>query len=101
MTKSEDVLRLLTEIPKGKITTYGALAKAAKTRPRAVGQIMRNNKHPEKYPCYKVVKSTGELGGYDGCVKGSKLNKKINLLKKDGIEIKDGKIDLKRFMHSF
>ena len=92
---------MLTKIPRGKVTTYKALAKATNSSPRAVGQIMRNNKHPELYPCYKVVKSSGEIGGYDGCVKGEKVNRKIRLLKKDGVEILKGRIDLRRFKHSF
>jgi methylated-DNA-[protein]-cysteine S-methyltransferase len=50
MEKSLTVLKMLRKIPRGKVTTYGALAKAAKSSPRAVGQIMRNNPHPELYP---------------------------------------------------
>ncbi len=101
MSKSEQVLKMLKKIPRGKVTTYGELSKASKSSPRAIGQIMRNNKQPEKYPCYKVVKSTGEIGGYDGCINGKMINKKILLLKKDGIKIENGKIDLKRFKFSF
>ena len=101
MSKSESILKLLNKIPRGKVTTYGELARAAKSSPRVIGQVMRNNKHPEMYPCYKVVRSDGTLGGYDGCLKGKMIDKKILLLKKDGIKVQKGKIDLKRFMHSF
>src|SRR3989344_3647627 len=101
MTKSETILKMLTKIPKGKVTTYGALAKATKSSPRAVGQIMRRNQHPEVYPCYKVVSASGRIHGYDGCLKGKKVDKKINLLKKDGIIIEKGKIDLDKYLHKF
>ncbi len=87
-------LLLLKRIPKGKAVSYAELAKICKTSPRAIGMIMKCNKEPEKYPCYKVVAGDGGLGGYSGKygVKG-----KIRLLEKDGIEIKNGKIDKKYF----
>jgi len=89
---------LLKKIPKGKVTTYGILAKKCKTSARAVGAIMRSNKHPEGYPCFKVIASDGSLGGYCG-----KMNskKKTQLLKNDGIEIKNGKINLQKYLHKF
>ena len=92
---------MLTKIPRGKVTTYGALARATGSSPRAVGQIMRRNEHPETYPCYKVVSSSGKVHGYSGCLKGAKVNKKIRMLKKDGIEIVNGKIDLSKYGHKF
>lgn len=85
-------LKLLKKIPKGKVVSYKELNRIADTSPRAIGMIMRNNKEPEKYPCYKVIKENGEIGGYSKGIK-----KKIKLLKKDGIIIKKGKIDKKYF----
>ena len=43
-------------------------------------------------PCHRVVRSSGEVGGFAHGIK-----KKIQMLKKEGIEIKNRKIDLKRF----
>ncbi|MCX6815441.1 MAG: MGMT family protein [Candidatus Aenigmarchaeota archaeon] len=94
-------LILIAKIPRGKVTTYGELARITKSSPRAIGQVMRRNPRPDLYPCYKVISSTGRIGGYAGCVKGRMINKKIKLLKKDGIEIKNGKIDLKKYLHRF
>jgi len=93
-------LLLLRKIPRGKVTTYGELSKATKSSPRAIGQIMRSNPRPDLYPCYKVVSASGKIHGYAGCMKGKKIAEKIALLRKDGIEIKKGKIDLKRFQAS-
>jgi len=92
---------LLKKIPKGKVTTYGELARAAKTSARAVGSIMRSNEHPDEYPCYKVVSADGNIGGYCGETSGKQIEKKIKLLKNDGIEIKNGKINLKKHLHKF
>lgn len=101
MSKSLEVLELLRKVPTGKVATYGALAKASRTSPRAVGQIMRRNPWPEKYPCYKVVASSGHVHGYSGCLSGKNIKKKIAMLKNDRIEIRKGKIDLKRYGHKF
>lgn len=91
---------LLRKIPKGKVVTYSELARVCRSSPRAIGQIMKRNKRPELYPCYKVVKASGEIGGYAGCVKGRNIQKKIRLLEKDGIKIVKERIDRKYF-HMF
>ena len=84
------VYHLTKKIPKGKVTTYKRIAKKLRTNAyRAVGSALRHNEHI-KIPCHRVVNSGGSVGGYSG-VKNSK--KKIQLLKKEGIEIKNNKIE--------
>ncbi|MFH1106013.1 MAG: MGMT family protein [Candidatus Aenigmatarchaeota archaeon] len=84
------MLEILMRIPKGKVSTYKELAKKLGTNPRTAGAMLRANKNL-KYPCYKIVMSSGRVGGYNRGMK-----KKIGLLKKDGIEIRNGRINLKR-----
>ncbi len=91
-----EAIKLLKRIPKSKVTTYKELARATGTHPRAIGTIMHSNRFPVKFPCYKVVMSDGRIGGY-----GYGIEKKIKLLKKDGITIKNGKIDLEKYMFKF
>ena len=43
-------------------------------------------------PCHRVVKTNGEIGGYGGGIKN-----KIKILIFEGVDIEDGKIDLKKF----
>ncbi|MFQ6010317.1 MAG: MGMT family protein [Candidatus Aenigmatarchaeota archaeon] len=94
------LLRLLKKIPRGKVTTYGILAKKLGTGPRAVAQMLKNNPEPIRIPCHRVVKSDGSLGGYTW--KGRQnVKRKKELLKKEGVEIKKGKIDLRRFGYKF
>jgi O-6-methylguanine DNA methyltransferase len=94
--KKQELYELLREVPKGKVTTYKILAKKLKIHPRTAGIFLGQNKYPKKYPCYKVVASDGKLGGYSG-VGGVK--KKIELLRKGGIEIEKGKIkDLEKVL---
>lgn len=99
--KIHKALLLLRKIPRGKVTTYGSLAKACRSSPRAIGQVMRHNKYADTCPCYKVVRNDGSLGGYSGKTKGKEIQKKVALLKKDGIKIVDGKIDLEKHLHRF
>ena len=94
---SERVLELTRKIPEGKVTTYSEIARAL-GKPgasRAVGNALNKNKCPDRIPCYRVVRSDGSVDGY---AKGTA--KKIRLLRKDGIGIKNGKADLKRHFHS-
>jgi deoxyribonuclease V len=48
---------------------------------------MNKNPDADTMPCFKIVKSDGSLGGF-----GLGINDKIRRLKKDGIEVRDGKI---------
>jgi O-6-methylguanine DNA methyltransferase len=88
---AEDVYKLTSQIPKGKVSTYGSIAAALKApgASRAVGQILRVNPRPIIVPCHRVVKSDGGIGGYGGA-KG--YPKKIRLLKSEGLRIKSSKI---------
>jgi len=99
LTLSIEVYKKLLKVQKGKVTTYGDLAKAVglKNGQRVIGMIMKNNPFPVIIPCHRVVKFDGEIGGY---AYGKKI--KLNMLSKEGITIKDGKIldfDIKK--HSF
>jgi methylated-DNA-[protein]-cysteine S-methyltransferase len=90
MNFQQKVLSLVKKIPKGKITTYKIIGKKLGRRGqiyRAVGRALHDNIYPIKIPCHRVVKSTGEIGGYSRGIK-----KKIFLLKKEGVQIKKNKI---------
>ncbi len=79
------------QVPKGQVTTYGAIARALgdPRASRAVGVMEHVNPTPIIVPCHRVVYSNGELGGF-GAPEG--VEKKIQLLKEEGISVKDGKI---------
>lgn len=76
---------MLHRIPKGRVSTYGDLAKALghPASPRIIGKIVSRNPHPIIVPCHRVVTSKGELGGY---AFGPKMKKE--LLEKEGIIFK-------------
>lgn len=96
------VYKLLKQVPKGRVTSYKALAKAAghPDSPRAIGGIMRLNPYAPNVPCHRVVYDDGKLGGFDG-IKGR--NEKVRILAEEGVQVKGGNIvDFeKRFFDNF
>ncbi len=77
------VYKIVKKIPKGKTTTYKAIAFKLNTSPRAVGQALKVNPFAPKVPCHRVIMSNGEIGGYNGN-NPKNIKKKIELLKKEG-----------------
>ena len=80
-------------IPKGKVTTYGAIAKKLGIGPRQVGQILHRNTSGEITPCHRVVRSDGKIA--EGYAFGGEF-KQRERLEKEGIAFFRGKI-LKAF----
>lgn len=60
------VWRRMSQIPKGTVRTYGDLAEALHSAPRAVGQACGANPIPIIVPCHRVVGGAGRVGGYSG-----------------------------------
>lgn len=88
---------ILSKVPKGKVTTYGAVAKALNTKAyRAVGNAMNKNPYAPKVPCHRVVGSDGSMTGF-----ASGIKNKVKMLKKEGIEIKNNKVNLEEYEHKF
>lgn len=85
---SNGVYKIVKKIPQRSFLTYKEIAKlAGKPKAwRAVGNILNKNWDP-KIPCHRVIKSNGKIGGYKNGIK-----RKISLLKKEGILIKNDKI---------
>lgn len=91
---SQKVYDYLTKIPKGKVVTYKQIAEylGNKGLARVVGTILHKNPDGDKYPCYKVLNSKGELA--EAFVFGGKEVQKQRL-EKDGIKVINNKVDLK------
>jgi O-6-methylguanine DNA methyltransferase len=90
---AERVYDQLMQVPRGRVTTYGALAKAAgiPKASRLVGAIMRGNPNAPRVPCHRVVRSDGGIGGYSGSAEEN-IKKKIAMLASEGVKVKDGKV---------
>jgi methylated-DNA-[protein]-cysteine S-methyltransferase len=84
------VLNLAKKIPKGRVSTYGEIAReitGTDHAARAVGQALAKNPDVVSVPCHRVVKSNGDVGGYQLGV-----DKKVDLLRAEGVEIAGRKV---------
>jgi methylated-DNA-[protein]-cysteine S-methyltransferase len=54
----------IARIPNRRTKSYGDLAKAIKSAPRAVGQACGANPYPLVVPCHRVIAADGGLGGF-------------------------------------
>lgn len=92
------VLRAEHAIPRGSVSTYGLLA-ARLGKPkavRAVGRALATNPFPIIVPCHRAVRSSGELGGYQG---GPAM--KRALLEREGVAFDAaGRVAVPRFHYT-
>jgi O-6-methylguanine DNA methyltransferase len=66
----------------GSITTYGQIAKAIGSSPRAVGNALRNNPYAPIVPCHRVIKSDKTIGGFHGSTGNSpEVRRKIKMVR--------------------
>jgi len=77
------VYNITMKVPRGKVTTYAAIAKAMGNTyaARAIGNALNKNPFCE-VPCHRVIRSDGSLGGY---AKGTIA--KIKYLRKEGVAV--------------
>lgn len=87
----EQVYEVAAQIPYGRVTSYGAIAKylAAPRSARMVGWAMNNCKGREDVPAHRVVNRNGMLTGkfhFEG------TNLMQQLLEAEGIAVKDNQV---------
>ena len=93
---SKRIYEAVKRIPKGCVATYAQVAEAAGDRKmaRAVGNALHKNPDPSTIPCHRVVNAKGELAGeyaFGGAWKQAEL------LRSEGVEVTDGRVDLERY----
>lgn len=95
MEFKQKVYELTRQIPKGKVATYGQLAKLAHkpNAARAVGVFMKSNPDAPRTPCHRVVAANGALTGYSA---GNGISTKKAMLITEGVYFIGNKVDLKR-----
>ena len=73
---------MMRDIPYGETATYGGMAMALSSGPRAVGMACGRNPIPIITPCHRVLASGGKEGGFSG---GRGLPTKRQLLALEGV----------------
>ncbi|KAK4501806.1 hypothetical protein PRZ48_007615 [Zasmidium cellare] len=88
----KQTLSMLCQIPRGRYSTYGAMAdwisnNSHKTCARAVGNAMRNNPFAPEVPCHRILAGDGSLGGFKGSwgEEGKYAMLKHDLLREEGV----------------
>ena len=97
MNTFEKVYEIVKTIPKGKVTTYGAIASSIGIKnPRIVGYALHVNPEPFVIPCHRVVTKNGELskafafGGVDVQAK---------LLQEENVVVVNGMVDVDTYFY--
>lgn len=90
------IYEAVKKIPAGHVATYARIAEMAGDRKmaRAVGNALHKNPDPENIPCFRVVNAKGECSGsfaFGGA------GAQEELLRADGIEVVDGRVDLAKY----
>ena len=87
-----EILAVVAEIPKGKVATYGQIARliGRERNARLVGKVLSSAACYGDYPCHRVVNHDGRLApGWQ---------EQGNLLQQDGVQLKDEThVNLKRY----
>ncbi|MFX1328913.1 MAG: MGMT family protein [Promethearchaeota archaeon] len=94
---TEKIIYVIKNIPKGKVLTYGFIAKLAgnPSAARQVSWILHSSTKKYNLPWHRVINSKGLIALKS--VEDREYQK--NLLQKEGIEVlNDFKVDLKKFL---
>ncbi len=92
----EAVYEVVSRVPKGKVTTYGMIARAIghPKASRQVGNALHRNPTPVVIPCHRVVNREGRLApafAFGG------MEIQAALLRAEGVEVEDGRVDLQKY----
>jgi O-6-methylguanine DNA methyltransferase len=84
----------LLEVPRGKVISYGGLARLTGSSPRGVGSVMASNPVPWAIPCHRVIHSNSRLGKFGRSISGTKDKERI--LRAEGVPFNtDSTVDSK------
>ena len=87
----ERVYAALCQVPAGRVTTYGLLAKAVGCgSSQAIGQALKQNPYAPDVPCHRVIAANLAIGGFSGQREGAQIARKRRLLAAEGVAFDAG-----------
>lgn len=87
------VYTLLGTVPRGRVVTYGDLARAVGCRSaRPIGGALRRNPQAPQIPCHRVIAADGTPGGFKGRTATDSIAEKTALLAEEGVEFHNGRL---------
>lgn len=76
----------LLDVPRGATISYKELGQRIGCRSaQAIGQALKRNPFAPDVPCHRVICSNGSVGGFHGQRDGEMIDKKLKLLKSEGV----------------
>lgn len=93
---NSDVYAVVKNIPKGKVLSYGDVARiiGLPRCARQVGWALHNNPQPGIIPCHRVVFKDGTI--CSGFAFGG-AEAQIALLEGEGVKVENGKVDMNKY----
>ena len=88
------VCQVMQEIPKGRVTSYGLIARRLGSGPRAVGTGVGGNPWPLFVPCHRVVPADMAIGNYSigGALSDYGCGVKRDLLEREGVAFEGDRV---------
>lgn len=89
----EPIYTAIRRVPKGKVSSYGAIAQLAglPRRARLVGTVLKNSSPSLKLPWHRIVTSSGRLAFPVG---SDPFRTQQSRLKREGVTFANNKIDM-------
>ena len=89
------ILAVVARIPRGKVTTYGAVAERAgwPGRARLVGRVLSGLPARSRVPWHRVVAAGGRIAFPEG---SASRTEQVRRLGREGVEAARGRVDLRR-----
>jgi len=90
----QQVLAILTSIPKGRVVSYGQVAELAGLGKgaRQVGRILRTLPEDTQIPWYRVVSATGNIS-----LRGEKAAAQIYLLEMESVCVTGKRVNMQKY----
>ncbi|MFX4227226.1 MAG: MGMT family protein [Porticoccaceae bacterium] len=90
----QQVLTILSSVPKGAVVSYGQVAELAGLGKgaRQVGQILRALPEDTQIPWHRVVSASGNIS-----LRGERALAQICLLELEGICVMDNRVNMKKY----
>jgi methylated-DNA-protein-cysteine methyltransferase-like protein len=90
------IIRAIKAIPRGKVSSYGAIAARAglPNGARQTVRVLHSLSEKHELPWHRVIRSDGSIA----LEKGAGRELQTELLRSEGVEVSpEGKVDMKRF----
>ncbi|MDL1889963.1 methylated-DNA--[protein]-cysteine S-methyltransferase [Nitrospirales bacterium NOB] len=94
--KQQRIWSTVEKVPRGKVATYGQIARLSKLprQARLVGYALHALPHGIQIPWHRIINSKGRISFP---VNSDAFKRQKNLLEKEGVNFVKGRVDLKVF----